>query len=137
MLHPLAGSGNAGAQYLVRVILAKGGVILPDDLLENANININTSTDNSVSSDLANSRDDRQAAMAALAHKYFKRAARKGHIGAAFELAFQFECGIGTNADLKRACLLYKVAARQNHLNAIYNLAILLDAGSGGKADFK
>jgi hypothetical protein len=137
VLHPLADSGNAGAQYLVGIILAKGGSILPDDVLDNANININTSTDNGASSGLAGSEDDRQAAMAALAHAYFKRAAQQGHIGAAFELAFQFERGIGTNTDLKRARLLYKVAARQNHLNAQYNLAILLAAGSGGKADFK
>ena len=137
VLHPLADSGNAGAQYLVGIILAKGGAILPDDVLDNANININTSTDNGASSGPAGSEDDRQAAMAALAHAYFKRAAQQGHIGAAFELAFQFERGIGTNTDLKRARLLYKVAARQNHLNAQYNLAILLAAGSGGKADFK
>ena len=137
MLHPLADSGKAGAQYLVGIILAKGGAILPDDVLDNANININTSTDNGASSGLAGSEDDRQAAMAALAHAYFKRAAQQGHIGAAFELAFQFGRGIDTNTDLKRARLLYKVAARQNHLNAQYNLAILLAAGSGGKADFK
>lgn len=137
VLHPLADSGNAGAQYLVGIILAKGGAILPDDVLDNANININTSTDNGASSGPAGSEDDRQAAMAALAHAYFKRAAQQGHIGAAFELAFQFERGIGTNTDLKRARLLYKVAARQNHLNAQYNLAVLLAAGSGGKADFK
>jgi hypothetical protein len=137
VLHPLADSGNAGAQYLVGIILAKGGAILPDDVLDNANININTSTDNGASSGLAGSEDDRQAAMAALAHAYFKRAAQQGHIGAAFELAFQFGRGIDTNTDLKRARLLYKVAARQNHLNAQYNLAILLAAGSGGKADFK
>lgn len=137
VLHPLADSGNAGAQYLVGIILAKGGAILPDDVLDNANININTSTDNGASSGLAGSEDDRQAAMAVLAHAYFKRAAQQGHIGAAFEVAFQFERGIGTNTDLKRARLLYKVATRQNHLNARYNLAILLAAGSGGKADFK
>lgn len=137
VLHPLADSGNAGAQYLVGIILAKGGSILPDDVLDNANININTSTDNGASSGPAGSEDDRQAAMAALAHAYFKRAAQQGHIGAAFELAFQFERGIGTNTDLKRARLLYKVAARQNHLNAQYNLAVLLAAGSGGKTDFK
>ena len=137
VLHPLADSGNAGAQYLVGIILAKGGAILPDDVLDNANININTSTDNGASNGPAGSEDDRQAAMAALAHAYFKRAAQQGHIGAAFELAFQFERGIGTNTDLKRAGLLHKVAARQNHLNAKYNLAILLAAGSGGKADFK
>ena len=137
VLHPLADSGKAGAQYLVGIILAKGGAILPDDVLDNANININTSTDNGASSGPAGSEDDRQAAMAALAHAYFKRAAQQGHIGAAFELAFQFERGIGTNTDLKRARLLYKVAARQNHLNAQYNLAVLLAAGSGGKADFK
>jgi hypothetical protein len=110
VLHPLADSGNAGAQYLVGIILAKGGAILPDDVLDNANININTSTDNGASSGLAGSEDDRQAAMAALAHAYFKRAAQQRHIGAAFELAFQFERGIGTNTDLKRARLLYKVA---------------------------
>ena len=137
VLHPLADSGNAGAQYLVGIILAKGGAILPDDVLDNANININTSADNGASNGPAGSEDDRQAAMAALAHAYFKRAAQQGHIDAAFELAFQFERGIGTNTDLKRARLLYKVAARQNHLNAQYNLAILLAAGSGGKADFK
>ena len=137
VLHRLADSGNAGTQYLVGIILNKGGAILPDDVLDNANININTSTDNGASSGLAGNEDDRQAAMAALAHAYFKRAAQQGHIGAAFELAFQFERGIGTNTDLKRARLLYKVAARQNHLNAQYNLAILLAAGSGGKADFK
>lgn len=137
VLHPLADSGNAGAQYLVGIILAKGGSILPDDVLDNANININTSTDNGASSGPAGSEDDRHAAMAALAHAYFKRAAQQGHIGAAFELAFQFERGIGTNTDLKRARLLYKVAARQNHLNAQYNLAVLLAAGSGGKTDFK
>lgn len=137
VLHPLADSGNAGAQCLVGIILAKGGSILPDDVLDNANININTSTDNGASSGPAGSEDDRQAAMAALAHAYFKRAAQQGHIGAAFELAFQFERGIGTNTDLKRARLVYKVAARQNHLNAQYNLAVLLAAGSGGKADFK
>ena len=137
VLHPLADSGNAGAQYLVGIILAKGGAILPDDVLDNANFNINTSTDNGASNGPAGSEDDRQAAMAALAHAYFKRAAQQGHIGAAFELAFQFERGISTNTDLKRARLLYKVAARQNHLNAQYNLAVLLAAGSGGKADFK
>ena len=56
--------------------------------------------------------------MAALAHEYFKRAAQQGYIGAVFELAFQFERGIGTAPTMNRARLLYKVAGRKNHLNA-------------------
>ena len=41
--------------------------------------------------------------MAALEHENFKRAAQQGHIGAVFELALQFERGIGTAPDMKRA----------------------------------
>ena len=140
VLHPLAEAGNAGAQYLIGIIFAKAGTMLPDDVLQQASEAITAKADTKIRADHRTSNDaaqrdaDRQAA---LAHKYFKRAAQQGHIGAVFELAFQFERGIGTAPDMKRARLLYKVAARKNHLNAQYNLAILLAAGNGGKADFK
>ncbi len=146
VLHPLAEAGNAGAQYLVGIIFAKAGTMLPDDVLQQASEAITAKADTKIRADHRTSNDaaqrdaDRQAAMAAMAamaHEYFKRAAQQGHIGAVFELAFQFERGIGTAPDMKSARLLYKVAARKNHLNARYNLAILLAAGNGGKADFK
>lgn len=70
-----------------------------------------------------------------LSHQHFKRAAKSGHVGAVFELAFQFERGIGTEPDLKRAIKLYQLAAHSNHLNAQYNLAILLSNGNGVEPD--
>lgn len=76
-------------------------------------------------------------AMTALSHQHFKRAAKSGHVGAVFEVAFQFERGIGTEPDLKRAIKLYQLAAHSNHLNAQYNLAILLSNGNGVEPDLQ
>ena len=36
VLHPLAEAGNAGAQYLIGIIFAKAGTMLPDDVLQQA-----------------------------------------------------------------------------------------------------
>lgn len=74
-------------------------------------------------------------ATAKLSHEHFKRAAQSGHVGAVFEVAFQFERGIGTEPDLKRALRLYQLAARSNHLNAQFNLAVLLSNGTGVEPD--
>ena len=74
---------------------------------------------------------------AARSHDHFKRAAKSGHVGAVFEVAFQFERGIGTEPDLKRAIRLYQLAAHSNHLNAQYNLAILLSNGNGVEPDLQ
>ena len=71
----------------------------------------------------------------ALAHRHFKAAARKGHVGAIFELAFQYERGIGTNADMQTALRFYRLAAHHNHLNAQFNLAVLLSRGGTVKAN--
>ena len=96
VLHPLAEAGNAGAQYLVGIIFAKAGTMLPDKVLQQASEAITAKTDTKIRADHRTSNDaaqrdaDRQAAMAALAHEYFKRAAQQGHIGAVFELAIQF-----------------------------------------------
>ena len=58
------------------------------------------------------------ATAARLSHRHFKNAAQRGHVGAVFEVAFQFERGIGTERDVKRAIRLYRLAAQSNHLNA-------------------
>ncbi len=81
VLHPLAEAGYVGAQYLVGIIFAKAGTMLPDDVLQQASEAITAKTDTKIradhrtSNDAAQSDADRQAAMAALAHEYFKRAA--------------------------------------------------------------
>ena len=75
------------------------------------------------------------ATAAKLSHRHFRNAAQRGHVGAVFEVAFQFERGIGTEPDVKRAIRLYRLAARSNHLNAQYNLAVLLSSGSGVDPD--
>lgn len=72
-----------------------------------------------------------------LSHLHYDAAARKGHVGAIFELAFQFERGVGTDADINRAVSLYRIAARKNHLNAQYNLAVLLSQGGEIKANLR
>ena len=81
VLHPLAEAGNAGAQYLIGIIFAKAGTMLPDDVLQQASEAITAKADTKIRADHRTSNDaaqrdaDRQAAMAALAHEYFKRAA--------------------------------------------------------------
>jgi len=52
------------------------------------------------------------ATAAKLSHRHFRNAAQRGHVGAVFEVAFQFERGIGTEPDVKRAIRLYQLAAR-------------------------
>lgn len=69
----------------------------------------------------------------ALAHRHFQAAAKKGHVGAVFELAFQFERGIGTDANMETALRFYRIAAHNNHLNAQFNLAVLLSRGGAVK----
>lgn len=72
-----------------------------------------------------------------LAHEMFSAAAKSGHVGAVFELAFQYERGHGTDMDMKKAISLYHVAAFKNHLNAQFNLAVLLANGQAGKPNYK
>jgi len=71
------------------------------------------------------------------AHHHFTRAAAMGHVGAIFELAFQYERGIGTMADMEKALKLYRIAAHHNHLNAQFNLAVLLSRSSQTKRDLR
>ena len=72
-----------------------------------------------------------------LAHLHYDAAATQGHVGAVFELAFQYERGVGTKTDLKKALTLYRIAAGKNHLNAQYNLAVLLSRGGEIKPDLR
>jgi len=78
-------------------------------------------------------RGDALPARPELAHQHFQAAAKKGHVGAIFELGFQFERGIGTAADIQTALRFYRLAAHNNHLNAQFNLAVLLSRGGSVK----
>ena len=71
------------------------------------------------------------------AHHHFQQAASTGHIGAIFELAFQYERGIGAAADMNKALQLYRIAAHHNHLNAQFNLAVILSRGGTVKPDLR
>lgn len=68
-----------------------------------------------------------------LSHLHYQAAATAGHVSAIFELAFQYERGVGTEVDMDKALTLYRIAAAKNHLNAQYNLAVLLS--HGGKVE--
>ena len=69
----------------------------------------------------------------AVSHRHFARAAASGHVASIFEVAFQFERGIGTNRNREQAIRLYQVAASANHLNAQFNLAVLLSHQTAGR----
>ena len=128
ILQPIAVSRSVHAQYAVGLILAKQGQQLPADTFDSHSIRAIT--------DLAERDARRKAVRETQAHQMFVAAARQGHIGAVFELGFQFERGIGTSADIDKALQMYRIAAAKNHLNAQYNLAVLLSAGKDGKPDF-
>ena len=68
-----------------------------------------------------------------LSNQHYKAAANKGHVDSVFELAFQYERYIGTEANTDHALAYYRVAAAKNHLKAQYNLAILLSRGDDVK----
>ena len=72
-----------------------------------------------------------------LSHRHYKAAAHRGHVDSIFELAFQYERGIGTEANTDHALAYYRVAAAKNHLKAQYNLAVLLSRGDDVKPDLR
>lgn len=124
-LEPIAASGSPHAQYAVGLILAKRGTELSTDMFD---------TDTIRALDTAAARDARRKAICeAQSHDMFGAAARQGHIGATFELGFQYERGIGTKVDIDKALSMYRIAGVKNHLNAQYNLAVLLSAENGAK----
>lgn len=125
ILEPIAASGSPHAQYAVGLILAKRGAELSTDMFD---------TDTIRALDTAAARDARRKAIReAQSHDMFGAAARQGHIGATFELGFQYERGIGTKVDIDKALSMYRIAGVKNHLNAQYNLAVLLSAENGAK----
>ena len=82
VLHPLAEAGNAGAQYLVGIIFAKAGTMLPDDVLQQASEAITAKADTKIRADHRTSNDaaqrdaDRQAAMASASACKLEQGAR-------------------------------------------------------------
>jgi len=125
ILEPIAASGSPHAQYAVGLILTKRGAELSTDIFD---------TDKIRALDNAAARDARRKAIReSQAHDMFGAAARQGHIGAIFELGFQYERGIGTKVDIDKALSMYRIAGAKNHLNAQYNLAVLLSAENAAK----
>ena len=70
-------------------------------------------------------------------HQHYKTVAHKGHVDSISELAFQYERGIGTEANTNHALAYYWVAAAKDHLNAQCNLAVLLSRGGDVKPDLR
>ena len=102
ILEPIAASGSRHAQYAVGLILAKRGAELSTDMFD---------TDTIRAHDTAAARDARRKAIReAQSHDMFGAAARQGHIGAIFELVFQYESGIGTKVDIDKALSMYRIA---------------------------
>ena len=88
ILEPIAASGSPHAQPAVGLILAKRGAELSTDIFD---------TDNIRALDTAAARDARRKVLReAQSHDMFGAAARQGHIGAIFEVGFQYERGIST-----------------------------------------
>ena len=52
------------------------------------------------------------------AAKYFKEAAKKGHVAAKYELAYMYEQGVGCEADMETAKEYYSAAASYGHAAA-------------------
>ena len=50
--------------------------------------------------------------------KFFKEAAKKGHVAAKYELAYMYENGIGCEADIETAKEYYSAAASYGHAAA-------------------
>ena len=72
-----------------------------------------------------------------LSHRHYKAAAHKGHVDSVFKLAFQYERGIGPEANTEHALANYRVAATKKHLKALYNLAVLLSRCDNVKTDLR
>lgn len=102
ILEPIVASGLQHAQYAVGLILAKRGAELSTDIFD---------TDTIRALDTAAARDARRKAICeAQSHDMFGAAARQRHIGAIFELGFQYERGIGTKVDIDKALSMYRIA---------------------------
>ena len=76
-------------------------------------------------------------ALPEMSHQHYKAAAHRGHVDSIFELAFQYDRGIGSKANTNHALAYYRVATAKNHLNAQYNLAVLLSRGGDVKPDLR
>ena len=72
-----------------------------------------------------------------LSNQHYKAAAHKGHVDSVFELAFQYQRGIGTEANTDHALANCRVAAAKNHLKSKYNLAVLQSRGDDVKPDLR
>src|ERR1035437_3172671 len=69
------------------------------------------------------------------AARYYRKAARKGHIGAQYNLAWVLENGLGVKKDFQEAAVWYRKAAERGDAESQNNLGTLYAAGSGVPQD--
>ena len=68
---------------------------------------------------------------------WYHRAARKGHAASQYNLAYQYEHGLGTDADMEQAVYWYRRAANQGYGTAENNLGHLYETGNGLPQDYE
>ena len=71
----------------------------------------------------------------AVARVWFQRAAEKGEVRAAHNLACSYSDGEGGPVDSRLAAHYFKMAAEKNHIQAITNYGIALMRGEGVEKD--
>lgn len=67
---------------------------------------------------------------------WYHRAAQKGHAASQYNLAYQYEHGLGTDADMEQAVYWYRRAANQGYGTAENNLGHLYETGNGLPQDY-
>jgi len=72
-----------------------------------------------------------------LAIRFFEKAVDYNSPFAAYQLASQYEKGVGVARDVQKSLTLYEQAANAGHVKAMHNLGVLIAAGGvGGKPDY-
>ena len=64
--------------------------------------------------------------------KWFRRAAKQGHVWSQHNIGFVYEYGIGVTKNDAEAVKWYRKAAEQGHAPAQNNLSVMYAKGAGG-----
>jgi Sel1 repeat len=70
-----------------------------------------------------------------ISFRYFKKAAKKGHIEASWRLGLMYGKGIGVSSDFQSAAYWFKKGAAYNDSNSQYLLSLCFKNGQGVKKD--
>jgi TPR repeat protein len=139
LFKPLAGQGNAKAQYNLGVMYANGQGV-PQDYAEamkwfrkaaaqgyaEAQFNLGVMYDN----DRGVPQDYSEAV------KWYRKAAAQGYAEAQFNLGLKYDKGQGVPQDYAEAAILYRKAAEQGVPQAQYNLGTMYYEGQGVPQDY-